>query len=1334
MRNASLFSLIFLASVLAAPSFSWAKIEEVRSSGDSLIYELNLDIDVREYGEVSRIICAECDRDADGGLWYRLPVELFQQRTPGYAITPLSQRRLKPQGAWLAQRDSALKQTGEEIPRTTHWGKVIQSNGAWQATLSILIARPAVKREEILVPDRIRIAIHNATSINSVRSTKKRVPAVRPAPATTRQEVEWLARISIGDDDHSTFHEDGIYLVTYEMLRTALASSGRANLADGLPVSRIALFTGPADTLPLIAREAPQPSRLQEVAIELFDHGRSDGGADGLFGPGDTLLFFGHGSSRWSPAGADSVGRPIWRFSQSPWSLTHDYYIALLGSGSAKRLQSRSWSGSAGKITTSHHYVRAEKDLMVRLIDETSRADDSSGIDWFWLASKSDAPSQYGKVDLAHPELTELEGLVDGSEVSIVLSFLPYTFRSSAGALSKKLWEVKHQLSIAGVTLDSIGWRDGSDAWYRAVGLPRRNIPWDLTLHPYSGDFGRLDGITLRWERRPQYLGSPFRILHDRPFGLYQRSIKGTKGCRIVKVVNGEATSILPISSEAFIDSVKQADVSYWVDCPDHRRAVQEVLPLLPPMSPHTVADLERGRSLDGDALSPVLLVIAPGAWESFADEYSRFRSSESIAPASVAIVRAEDIYREYSAGQFSPVAIRDYLRWAKKLWPKLEAVLLLGDGHYDYRGKDERAGNNVLPLFEYQHLASDDYYAALDSSEWIIRQRYGLDLAVGRIPAQNLDDLKGWFQKLKLYEGKGKLDLGVWHNRNLFVADDFLAGGGVLDPTGHTTQLEEVARAADVLFPLSENQRLMLANYRLDALGEKGEASNDWIEAINAGRWLMVYFGHGGAHQIADENLFDISRVPRLSNASKPTFFGFFSCLLGRFDRPKENSLSEELLFSGQGGALGIIAPTRETFPSTNQALTKQWMNALSSEAGTQRLGDVLRRAKNVLLSGSYGSIDNTQKYHWLGDPMTPRFGWKASVLLDSVPDTLSALQRVRLTGSVKGMHSGELFIQVEEQERMVDYVDTLRPAHSPPVVKEWSVHEKGRIIFGSREKVEGGRFSLEFVSPRKMSFGDSNGVIRSYAWSTEQGVRGGAVDDGITIYGTSTDLASLQDTLPPEIQAWLCDQAPNATGYLSSPLSLSLPACLTIQISDSTGVDQSTLPDEGVTWELVGITPQRHPTFVEQSGKQVQFRLLLDQYRTSGEHLLRVRAQDVIGNVAEKEWRIELNEKSTGKLFDVVSIPNPMKTKTVFHFKLSPGTATVSIKIYSIDGRLLRTLSNVISGVTSWDGRDQWGNRLANGLYYYQVEASYREHDVTTGKVKIRRETKLQKLLISR
>lgn len=193
-------------------------------------------------------------------------------------------------------------------------------------------------------------------------------------------------------------------------------------------------------------------------------------------------------------------------------------------------------------------------------------------------------------------------------------------------------------------------------------------------------------------------------------------------------------------------------------------------------------------------------------------------------------------------------------------------------------------------------------------------------------------------------------------------------------------------------------------------------------------------------------------------------------------------------------------------------------------------------------------------------------------------------------------------------------------------------------------------------------------------------------------------------------------------------------MPACLTIQISDSTGVDQSTLPDEGVTWELVGITPQRHPTFVEQSGKQVQFRLLLDQYRTSGEHLLRVRAQDVIGNVAEKEWRIELNEKSTGKLFDVVSIPNPMKTKTVFHFKLSPGTATVSIKIYSIDGRLLRTLSNVISGVTSWDGRDQWGNRLANGLYYYQVEASYREHDVTTGKVKIRRETKLQKLLISR
>ena len=186
---------------------------------------------------------------------------------------------------------------------------------------------------------------------------------------------------------------------------------------------------------------------------------------------------------------------------------------------------------------------------------------------------------------------------------------------------------------------------------------------------------------------------------------------------------------------------------------------------------------------------------------------------------------------------------------------------------------------------------------------------------------------------------------------------------------------------------------------------------------------------------------------------------------------------------------------------------------------------------------------------------------------------------------------------------------------------------------------------------------------------------------------------------------------------------------------MTDGTGVDMSTYPDEGVSFELVGSEKLHHPLFTEQSGTRVLFRELIPEERSAGRFTARVRAQDVVGNVVEKEWRIRAGEKLEDGLFDVYNAPNPMKNRTTFRFKLgSTSPAEVSIRIYSTSGKLLRVIRGAVSGVTTWDGRDAWGNRLANGLYYYQVNAKFRTTDAFTGKTKTKSFSRLQKLVISR
>jgi hypothetical protein len=77
-----------------------------------------------------------------------------------------------------------------------------------------------------------------------------------------------------------------------------------------------------------------------------------------------------------------------------------------------------------------------------------------------------------------------------------------------------------------------------------------------------------------------------------------------------------------------------------------------------------------------------------------------------------------------------------------------------------------------------------------------------------------------------------------------------------------------------------------------------------------------------------------------------------------------------------------------------------------------------------------------------------------------------------------------------------------------------------------------------------------------------------------------------------------------------------------------------------------------------------------------------------------------------------EVYNYPNPFSGGTYFTFKLPQMPDELDIFIYTVAGRLIKKIKVYSSQLNYdfnkiyWDGRDEDGDLLANGVYFYKVE----------------------------
>lgn len=311
-----------------------------------------------------------------------------------------------------------------------------------------------------------------------------------------------------------------------------------------------------------------------------------------------------------------------------------------------------------------------------------------------------------------------------------------------------------------------------------------------------------------------------------------------------------------------------------------------------------------------------------------------------------------EEIYDEFSYGNFDPEAIRSYISHAWFHWPKPspQNVLLVGGGTVDSKDYRNLGSTNFIPPYLIKsgtfQTASDNRYVAVEGEDNLP------EMGVGRLPVWDSQTLEIIIDRIIQYETGPPLD-GM-ENRICLVADDS-------DGTGAFE--EDIDQLIENRVPPGVTPSPVYLS-QLGAAATRQEI----IDQFELGNLIIHYQGHGSIDHWASEKIFKLSDVPLLNNASKLPFVEAMTCLNGYFINPGQISLAEQLLYSETGGAVAVWASTGYGHDQAMKYLADRFLEEIYTK-GNRSLGSAITRAKiNFLQYGAF--YDEIDTFTLFGDP----------------------------------------------------------------------------------------------------------------------------------------------------------------------------------------------------------------------------------------------------------------------------------------------------------------------------------------------------------------------------
>jgi len=340
-------------------------------------------------------------------------------------------------------------------------------------------------------------------------------------------------------------------------------------------------------------------------------------------------------------------------------------------------------------------------------------------------------------------------------------------------------------------------------------------------------------------------------------------------------------------------------------------------------------------------------------------------------------------------------------------------------------------------------------------------------------------------------------------------------------------------------------------------------------------------------------------------------------------------------------------------------------------------------------------------------------------------ISDTLSSIPLTATITSENSLNQDSLFLFWRTDTLSPFVRENLQPIAVDQYLAEITAQSSGTTVFyyfSAQDSLgnvvhlplSAPRFIFKsYVAPASITFDFENGL---YFWET-----GGANNKwNLNSVSSHDGLFSLTDSpiggYSDTIDSWTALKQGLDLTCAESP-QLSFWHRYSLWVYDSCFVEVST--DNGVSWERV------LPGFGGSQGEWTQTSFPLDSYVGSSEFKFRFHiVSDSIGT--SDGWYIDdvqISLKPTSVPEEPISIPtcfalhqnypNPFNPVTSIQYAVGSRQTRplhTSLKIYNILGQEVRTLVDEpkLPGTYQviWDGRDDEGNDLASGIYFYRLQ----------------------------
>lgn len=724
-------------------------------------------------------------------------------------------------------------------------------------------------------------------------------------------------------------------------------------------------------------------------------------------------------------------------------------------------------------------------------------------------------------------------------------------------------------------------------------------------------------------------------------------------------------------------------------------------------------------------------IIICPEGYEDVSEDLAK--AHEAKQAITYAIVTDQQVYNEFSSGTPDATAYRWlmkmlYDRAKNGIGQQPRWLLLMGHGTFDNRKLLRNSGTSLLLTYqsknsvnEIKAYATDDYFAYLDDNEGAIDTQGRMDIGVGRLPVESLDEARTTVDKLIQYIHNEQT--GKWKNQLVYLADDGENGT-------HTETAEKSAELVRIKNPDFIVHKIFLDAYpqEVNASGESYPlAKNRVLNLLKNGVLFFDYSGHGGYNAITNESILNLKDIAGMTNKNQ-AFWLFATCNFAQCDAGKR-SAAETAVLNPKGGAIGILAATRTVYAPQNTNLNRSVCDTLFGHSDVfhydMTLGEAISIGKNLL-----GSDENKLAYVLLGDPCM-RLNYPTDYHVETLTemDTLNALSVQHVEGRIidedlntVSDFNGKVDITIYDKMQSIPTRDNDNAGGDPRVV---AYNDYPNTIFSGATDVKDGLFNYTFMVPKDIRYNFDNGRIVYYAVTADSLETAEAVGHFEQfIIGGSGSIVTI-DTVGPEMEIYL-----NSPAFRNGDKTYATPRFFA-NLYDENGINTA---GAGIGHDLMLIIDDdpkmiyslnEYFTAANNSYQAGQVSYLMEEL-ANGPHSLTFRAWDLLNNSTTKSLNFIVEAGLDPSIYNVTTYPNPVQQSGVVHLVVNydqpDELIETEIYLYNTAGQMVYSHKQ--------DNPDAVSINLPSlglntGVYIYSVKikSASSKYSTTSGKIIVTR-----------